>query len=642
MRRLAALLALAWLLQPSPGRGYVTSAVLEYSVDDQVGFFLNGKTVLSRSDTCPFDFAVLSTSDGTLPLSAFNMNGDNVLGVENFDTEGGHMGVAYRLTVHHSNGDPVVVWSDPGAMKFLHLRPDQKDPEGWQAPGFDDSAWTAATEGNISKDSQWVRWYCLADPNFGFLGSQGCVPFATHVASARSNGHDHNLFRSHFSFPNVPAKVRVLVSPPMAAKGQALSFRLLPGRDASYLDRFQLFARIPQGLRVTSLSKGGYLDAKSSAAFWDFTLAETGVRYLTLNARAVIQAGGWAQPEKALGPPKPGKVRRQLNTPSVVFNDGAKFGPGNPGWFAMEPPHGIPPGSEITGLIFHSQMRLQGLDSLHVDETDPVYLNYSVDGSLKGALKEDVLVSRSSGGIYWIDGYYDASEDRKWGWNDLARLRVKFEARQRRTKNSNLLASVSLVLRYFQPGSTSPYFYAVVDEAQCREASVLAGIRQTGYPAVGSDPALVSLNPGLCPPTPVPSPSPTPPPAPAIAMAPSPEPTKAPQAPKEAAGMGGGARLTLGCLENSPEPFKRGGTFVWFCVDEPCELTLVVFRESGGAALRTMEAGHFRPGKGQLFFNGLDDRGGALPPGTYLYELRAKGKGVLQSRNSRFSKIKDR
>jgi hypothetical protein len=627
---------------PGLAKAYVTSATLEYSVDDEVGIFVNGKALLARSDFRWADFAVLSTSDGTLPLNVFNMNGDNTLAVENFDTEGGAMGVAYRLTVHQSSGDPIVVWSEPGVTRFKHLRSDQKDPEGWAAPEYNDSAWELAIEGNISKDNQWVRWDCLPDPAFGVFGSMGCVPFISHITSARSNGHDHNLLRSHFKFPNVPAKVRLVVNPPKASSGQNISFRLVPGKDATYFDRYQLFARIPAGLKVTSLSKGGYLDAKTSAAFWDFSAADTGVRYLTVNARAVLQADGWSQPEKVLGPPKAGKVARQLNVPSAVFNDGSKFGPRNPAWFSMQAPVGTPPGSEILGVIFHSQLRLSGQDSFHVNETDPVYFNYSVDGSLRGSLKEDAMVSRTSGGYYWVDGYYDATEDRHWTWSDFSDLRVKFEARQRRLKNTDMMTSVSVVVRYFEPNKVAPYFYASVDDAQCRTIQLAAGIRQAGLPAVGSDPLTLTLNEGLCAPTPAPTSTPMPPPVPVLAIAPTPEPTKAPQLPKEEASVSPGVAIKLGCLENAPEPFKRGGTFVYFCVDKESEIKFLVYNAQSGKLLRSMDAGNFRPGKSQLFFNGLDDQGLSLLPGAYLYEIRAKSEGGTESRNAHFSRIKDR
>ncbi|MES2202007.1 MAG: FlgD immunoglobulin-like domain containing protein [candidate division FCPU426 bacterium] len=623
-------------------RAYVTSAVLEYSGDDEVGFYLNGKVLLHKSEFVWADFTTLSTSDGSLPIYLFNMNGDNVLAVENFDTEGGHMGVAYRLTVHHSNGDPVVIWSEPGVTRFKHLRPDQKDPEGWFLPGYDDAAWPTAIEGNLTKDNQFVRWPCLPDSAFGFLGSTGCVPYISHIASARSNGHDHNLLRSHFKFPNTPAQVSVVVNPPKATKGQNISLRLIPGKDATYFERFQVFARVPPGLKVISLSKGGYMDPKSSAIFWDFSLADSGVGYLTLSASTLLQAPGWTQPQKALGPPKAGKVRRQLNTPAAIFADGAKFNPGNPGWFGMQPPLGVPAGAEILGVIFHSQMRLSGRDSYHTSETDPIYLNYSVDGSLNDFLKKDVMVSRTSGDFYWVDGYYDASEDRRWTWGDLEALRVKVMSRQRRAKNSDLLASVSVVIRYFLPQKMAPYFTASVEDGRCVSVPLAAGIRQPGQPAVGSKPAILVLNAGLCPPTPMPTATPVPVQV-AQVVAPTPEPTRPPLAKAEEPALltRPAAALKLGCLENAPEPFKRGGTFVYFCVDKDSDLRFNVF-DSAGKLVRGMEAGSFRPGKGQLFFNGLDDKGLALPAGNYSYEIRARSENGVDSRNARFSKVRDR
>jgi hypothetical protein len=624
------------ILLPAGLPAYVTSATLEYSVDDQVTFYINGHLVLERSDFCWADFAVLSTSDGTLPLDVFNMNGDNVLATEDHDTEGGVMGVAYRLTVHHSSGDPVVVWSEPGNTKFLHLMASQKDPDQWYLPNFDDSSWQQAIGAYNSVNSQWVRWYCLLDSAFGVFGSSGCVPEISHMSSGRSNGHDHNLLRNHFSFPNVPAKVRVSVNPPSASRGQSVSFQLIPGKDAAYMDRFQLFARIPQGLRVTSLSKGGYLDPKSSAAFWDFSKADVAPHFVTLNARAVVNAPDWSQPEKVLGPPKYGKVRRQLNVPLVIYNDGAKFGPGDPGWFAMEAPLGIPQGSEILGVIFHSQIRLEGQDSLQIDETDPIYLNYSLDGSQNGALKKDVMVSRSSYS-YWIDGYYDATEDRHWTWADLANLRVKFESRQRRLKNTNMAASVSAVIRYYEPLRTAPYFYAMVEASQCDNTQIFAGIRQLGTAAVGSDPTMIALNPGLCAPTPVPMPTPLPTHVPAMVVVPTAEPVHAP----EIASMTAGAAIKLGCLENAPEPFKRGGTFVYFCVDKESQVTLNVYDTESGKQLRRMAAGSFHPGKQQIFFNGLDDNGNPLGAGSYLYEILARNDSGAQSRNAHFTRAKN-
>src|SRR5271170_2766693 len=96
-------------------RAYVTSATLEYNVDHFARIYLNGRVISDNTGQHYPDYAVLSTSDGTLPLDAFVPNGDNLLAIEDIDTDSAtsHLNVSYRLTVHHSNGDPVVIWGLP-------------------------------------------------------------------------------------------------------------------------------------------------------------------------------------------------------------------------------------------------------------------------------------------------------------------------------------------------------------------------------------------------------------------------------------------------------------------------------------------------------------------------------------------------
>src|SRR5580700_2759258 len=108
-------LALAALLWGRPAFAYVTSATLEYFGDDKCGFYLNGHLLLTP-ENCPYMsnwWGCISTSDGTLPLEYFNNNGDNLLAAANYDLFGDRMYMGYRLTVHHSSGDPVVVWGIP-------------------------------------------------------------------------------------------------------------------------------------------------------------------------------------------------------------------------------------------------------------------------------------------------------------------------------------------------------------------------------------------------------------------------------------------------------------------------------------------------------------------------------------------------
>src|SRR5688572_25207310 len=114
----------------SQGRAYITSAMLEYCADDEVAIYLNGSELMRRSEFGPFDYQVITTADGSLPLELFRENQENVLGVENFDTEAGAINVSYRLTVYHSDGDPVVIWSVPEQSRFLHLSKEEKSPLG--------------------------------------------------------------------------------------------------------------------------------------------------------------------------------------------------------------------------------------------------------------------------------------------------------------------------------------------------------------------------------------------------------------------------------------------------------------------------------------------------------------------------------
>jgi len=201
-------LPLAALLMAAPLHAYVTSAVLEFSADDKAGFFLNGSPILKKSDFCPNFFECLSTSDGTLPMELFDPDHDNLLAIEDYDVEGGHMCISYRFTVHISDGDPIVIWSDPSpSTKFLHLAKEQPDPEGWTERNFDDSSWQPAVAASELK-FPFYAYQSLPDSAFGtFLGG-GVVPHLSHQFSMLCNTADHNLFRAHFKFPTTRARSR--------------------------------------------------------------------------------------------------------------------------------------------------------------------------------------------------------------------------------------------------------------------------------------------------------------------------------------------------------------------------------------------------------------------------------------------------
>jgi hypothetical protein len=612
-------------------QAYVTSAILEFSVDDKAGFSLNGSPILEKSDFAPFNYDVLSTSDGTLPMELFNAVGDNLLAVEDFDVEGYNMSISYRFTIHQSEGDPIVIWGVPNTTKMLHLHKTQPSPEGWKSNNFDDSSWGYAI-GASGLQGTSDAFPGLYDAAFGGLfGTGAYVPRLSHVFNMNCNTADHNLFRSHFKFPDHPAKVTALINPPKAVLGQQVAVRLIPGPDTAELSQFNLLTWLPQGLEPTSVSKGGAWDQRLRRIAWNFGSKDLDVRYAKMGVQGVISASGWQGAEKVLGREKPGKARRQLNVPDAVWNDGAVFTANRPAWFQMEGPgvdlsHWRP---LILGVIFHTQMKLGGKDYAAVKEADSVRLNYSVDGSDHEALPNDIEVSRMSASDYWFDGYYDATEDRKWSWEDLSRLRAKIDCRARGTEDRNLLSSIVVTVKYYTPAKASPYFYAKVTDPRCDTLNLATGIFRAGSPLVSSDLVEFKVNDQLCAPTPAPTPTDTPVPL-AKMVAPTPEPTHAPGGRE----MVGENVFHLGCLTDNPEPFNYAGTFVSFCIKTEADITLNVYSGVDGKIVRQMKAGSFRAGdNNQIFYNALDNDGKLLTDGAYILELVAEKNGHKEVRN---------
>lgn len=630
MRKIFLSLALLGALN---ARAYVTSAILEYTCDDQAAFYLNGSPILERSQFAPFNYEVLSTSDGTLPMELFNITGDNILAVENYDVEGYNMSISYRFTVHTSDGDPIVIWSMPDQAKMLHLPKTSKDPSGWTSSSFDDSSWKPATVATALKGP--FDAFCgLKDPAFsGFLGTEAFVPRLSHIFNMNCNTGDHNLFRSHFKFPDHPGKVNALVNPPKAVTNQQVAVRLIPGPDSAEFSQFNILAWLPQGLDLVSASKGGQYDQKLRRIAWNYGSKDLDVRYAKMGVASVVSASGWQNPEKVLGREKSGKLRRKLNTPDAIWNDGAVFTANREGWFKMEP-HNVDLKSWrpiILGVIFHSQMKLGGQNSGTVTEADSVRLNYSVDGSMNGALSDDVEVSRMTSNQYWIDGYYDATEDRKWTWEELSRLQVKVIARARGNVDRNLLSSVVATVKYYTPAKASPYFYARVSDPKCEVLKLEAGTFRAGSPLTSSDPVELPVNVANCPATPTPLPTETPIPKAVMRI-----PTPMPPQPTETPGltMAEDVRFHLGCLSAAPEPFSISGTFISFCNKKEINVTLNVYASSTGRLVRQIKPGTFRAAdNNQVFFNSLGDDGRMLSPGEYVIELMADKNGHKELRN---------
>jgi hypothetical protein len=122
------------------------------------------------------------------------------------------------------------------------------------------------------------------------------------------------------------------------------------------------------------------------------------------------------------------------------------------------------------------------------------------------------------------------------------------------------------------------------------------------------------------PPTPTPLPTPTDTPIPTVVVRP--------------------AGIEVTGLSSNPEPFKRGGVFVYFNISAPASIQLRVLGPNG--TVRTLDAGDFQAGKNQLFYNGLGDNKRLILPGSYTYEIVATGKAGQTGRGrSTFTKEED-
>jgi hypothetical protein len=627
-------LGLALSLVPLRLHAYVISATLEYSVDEIACFYLNGYPVaLNTEDHYP-DYAVLSTTDGTLPLKYFIPNGDNVLAVSDLvHRGGGDIAISYRLTVNHSNGDPVVIWSTPQDSKLLHLRAGQPEPTGWYLPGFDDSQWPQAIK--MAYGTAWFTYPEIPDTAFGgSFGFQRVVPHLSYSSSGAANSGDVDLLRNHFRFPYSAAQTRILTNPASAVQGQAVAVRILPGRDAADVGAFSMYADIPRGLQLLSAPKATAYDRQANRVAWSYPNgAEASVRYVVLGADRVIDAGGWANPEKVLGGFKlyhpTGWYHKGI--PEDVYQDAATFYPGSEGVFGLSRPDPavVQAYPMVLGVIFHGQMMAGGQNTATVKDVDDFMLNYSVSPDGKKALKKAVWVSRVSNANAWFDGYYDASTDRAWTWDDVENLRMTMEAETRRNPDKNRVSSLWAVVRCFRPQDTAPLFYARVTDDRCEDLTLKAGLYSRRFGGASSDEVTLPVNQGRCPtPTEIPTVS--------IQFAQEPSPTPTPRPSLEA----GEEILGLACLASAPEPFNYAGVFIQFCLKKPAKITVRVY-DASNSLVREFDGGSFGAGDGQIFFNAQDASQKPLDPGSYRYQLRATSGGFTAERDATFTRASD-
>ena len=618
---------MALLLAAAPLRAYVTSATLELMADDKAGVYLNGKMLLDdkHCEMLYNWFMCLSTSDNTLPLDLFKNNQDNLLGIINYDVYGGEAEISYRLTVHQSQGDPIVIWSQPGQTRFMNLHSNQPDPPAWYLPNFDDSKWAFANA-VVGIGGNFIR---LPDDRLkASFGAQGFVPLVAPNSTGHTIPQDRNIYRNHFVFPNSIAKADLLTNPKTASRGQQVAVRIVPGRDAGDISDFSVFADLPVGLEPTQIRNGGAYNPSTRQIQWQYRDIGKLVEYVSISAQTVLESGGWKTPERALGPFKPELMAWHDggSTPAEQKLLGAFFWPGMPAWFKTSPtPYVDGLDSPIVlGIIFRIQYMAGGSDTPYKKEVNDIYMNYSIDGTDKDALKDDKRMSFCANSGMWQTGYYDASEDGHWTWDELNKLRIKLVSRQYNNRQQDQVVSCFATIRCIRLQNCAPTFFARVDDPRCEKLRIQAGVAQADGKAVASDPFYLDVNTALCVlPTPIPRPTPVP-----VAPGVTPMPT-ATSVPLKLADVD-----ALGCLHSSPEPFKLGGVFLYFCSKLDANVDVTV-RDGSGKVVRSIAAVSSRSGDNQVFFDAMDDSGRALAPGAYNFELSgiaADGRKLVSHR----------
>jgi hypothetical protein len=682
-------------------RAYVTSATLEYSASNRVLFYLNGVSLTGRTSDQNhwLDYAVLSSADGSLPLALLRNKEDNVLAADFWNTS--HVvALSYRLTLYQSSGDPVVVWSEPGVSKLFRVAPGTNPPEGWFQPAFDDGAWTPGEtavptlreEGvltgtqdpdhptiptikdrtpalplvrlpngkpdlNALRPPRTPLFFSpeyvppeLPDPRFkGRLGTPGVVPFITHNFNGWASPRTHDLVRSRFRIPHASGRVPVLWEAKDAKAGDLVKLKVNPGPQAAGLKDFRLGLVLPKGLKAENLP----MDVEEEEGGRIYWTLSSPVQTRSLSAASVVEARGWNKPELALGPFKEHKDNPRglgrLDVPEWEFLQGAQFQSGLKGWFRLEDPgalsekEGAP---AILGVIFHCQILPRGFDTEDSTAMDRVLFNYSVDGGTRGFFPEYRRVGTLVKDDYYTDAYYDATRDRDWTWEDVRNLRVSYGTEQKQERKlDNILASAEAVVSYVLPSRLERTLEARITERNCRKLAVGAFVEEDASGLSAKTVRTLVTNPGLCPspavqivarPTPAATQTEAPTPSPikertrlTLSSPPSPTSTPGPSLATTPLGLSG--------LQSQPEPFGRGGVLLFFDLDQEADITLVVLH--GSTVVRRMQAGHYLSGSNQLFYNGLDDRGKALAPGAYTWEIDASSNGQTENRNARFTRI---
>jgi len=98
-------------------------------------------------------------------------------------------------------------------------------------------------------------------------------------------------------------------------------------------------------------------------------------------------------------------------------------------------------------------------------------------------------------------------------------------------------------------------------------------------------------------------------------------------------------RNALSGLHSAPEPFTTGGAYLYFSLKAPATVVARIYTSSGGAALRELPGSGWMLGSAQLYYDGLDAKGGQLAMGLYYWELEARFQdGHLERRYATFTR----
>ncbi|MDY7109271.1 MAG: family 78 glycoside hydrolase catalytic domain [Planctomycetota bacterium] len=127
-----------------PADAKFDEAELLVTADDHLALFINGESVhLPAGESLSWeDLSVVSPGRLLRP-------GSNEIAIEAGNGSPGPAGLIVRLVVPRETGDPIVLVTDAS------WRSTAAPAEGWTAPGFDDSAWSAAAELADFGDEPW-------------------------------------------------------------------------------------------------------------------------------------------------------------------------------------------------------------------------------------------------------------------------------------------------------------------------------------------------------------------------------------------------------------------------------------------------------------------------------------------------------